>query len=191
MSARELVAGEVCMFDVIEWVKGKAIDIAPLLKVTSDDEEQEEEQENVAEVVVVDEVKEISRVVKAVRTMAAEAPRRAYTGPVIQHGEPITDRKSVFVGHLARVRSAQEVRQVLDELLSDKKIAKAAHNIVAWRVTDADTGSTEQVQLDSPMQSSAFLVLQSAYFLLLPAHVGLDHLYLPLSVPAYVCLITG
>jgi hypothetical protein len=181
VSARELVAGEVCMFEVIEWVKGKARDAAPLLKVAVAEEEehvQEEEEgdeeEVVQEVMAVKEAKEVARVVKAVRTMALDPPLLTYTGPSIQHGEAITDRKSVFVGHLARVRSKEEVREVLDELLSDKKIAKAAHNIVAWRVTDESTGGTEQVQQ-----------LPASVYLCLPLSASVC-LCLPLS--SFICL---
>jgi hypothetical protein len=41
--------------------------------------------------------------------------------------DPITDRKSVFIGHACRIKSPAEVSQVVDFLLSDRKIAKAAH----------------------------------------------------------------
>lgn len=45
--------------------------------------------------------------------------------PPIYSCEPIIDRKSVFVGHAARVNSHDQVKAVIDTLLSNNKIAKA------------------------------------------------------------------
>ena len=47
--------------------------------------------------------------------------------------EPIVDRKSVFIGHAVAVSEPSQVRPALDWLLSDPKIAKAAHNMWAYR----------------------------------------------------------
>ena len=41
--------------------------------------------------------------------------------------EPIIDRKSVFVGHACTIQYPSDVSQVVEFLLSDKKVAKAAH----------------------------------------------------------------
>lgn len=57
------------------------------------------------------------------------------TGLTIISSEPIVDRKSTFVGHAIRVTDEREVPLVIHELLSDKKIAKAAHPaIFAYRI---------------------------------------------------------
>eukprot|EP00741_Cyanophora_paradoxa_P025356 tig00000367_g24475.t1 len=53
--------------------------------------------------------------------------------PPIHTGDPITDRKSKFVAHVAAVHSDDEVRAVIAKLYEDKKIANATHNIAAWR----------------------------------------------------------
>ncbi|KAK4050063.1 hypothetical protein OIO90_005253 [Microbotryomycetes sp. JL221] len=58
--------------------------------------------------------------------------------PQIFSTQPIIERKSVFVGHAAQVKSLAEVQSVLSTLLSDKKIAKATHNISAFRFTSLD-----------------------------------------------------
>ncbi|KDE08724.1 hypothetical protein MVLG_01179 [Microbotryum lychnidis-dioicae p1A1 Lamole] len=63
----------------------------------------------------------------------------ASDGIKIWSSDPLVHRKSVFVGHAARVRSQAEVDQVMSELLSDKKIAKASHNITAFRYHDSET----------------------------------------------------
>jgi len=47
--------------------------------------------------------------------------------------EPIVDRKSVFVGHAVALADPSQVRPALDWLLSDPKIARAAHNMWAYR----------------------------------------------------------
>lgn len=57
--------------------------------------------------------------------------------PVIHHGEPLTDRKSTFQAHVAEATTVEQVSIVLHELKSNRKIATATHNIVAYRIHDA------------------------------------------------------
>jgi len=48
--------------------------------------------------------------------------------------EPILDRKSAFVGRACRISDPAQVPQILTFLMSDRRIAKAAHPIInAWR----------------------------------------------------------
>ncbi|KAI5124843.1 hypothetical protein M0805_007277 [Coniferiporia weirii] len=50
--------------------------------------------------------------------------------------EPIVDRKSVFIGRACRLSHPSQVPLVLSHLMSDKRIARAAHPIInAWRCT--------------------------------------------------------
>lgn len=65
------------------------------------------------------------------------------TKPTIYHGEPVIDRRSVFQAHLAGIDCVELVKDVLDELKANKKIASATHNIVAYRIT-AGTHSVMQ-----------------------------------------------
>ena len=44
--------------------------------------------------------------------------------------DPITDRKSTFIGHCALITSTDQVPLILSYLMQDKKIAKASHNIM-------------------------------------------------------------
>jgi hypothetical protein len=47
----------------------------------------------------------------------------------------VTEKKSVFVARTAAVTSVDQAKQYLAHLLlTDKKVAKATHNITAWRV---------------------------------------------------------
>lgn len=48
---------------------------------------------------------------------------------------PISEKKSVFVARSARVSSPKQAKEFLVHLLAtDKKAAKATHNITAWRI---------------------------------------------------------
>ena len=56
------------------------------------------------------------------------------TPPVeIFHGEPITERHSVFQSHMAFVSSMDEVLSFRNAISTDKKYARATHNIFAYR----------------------------------------------------------
>nr|CAB3256107.1 protein IMPACT-like [Phallusia mammillata] len=63
----------------------------------------------------------------------------AYEGSTIYHGDPITDRKSTFQGHVVKVTEALQVKTVLNELLTNRKIANATHNILAYRIYNEKT----------------------------------------------------
>ncbi|KAF9923350.1 hypothetical protein FBU30_006566 [Linnemannia zychae] len=53
----------------------------------------------------------------------------------IRSGAPIVDRKSVFIAHLAPIRQAGEVPWMIQQLKEEnKKVIKATHNIMAYRV---------------------------------------------------------
>nr|XP_058896910.1 protein IMPACT isoform X3 [Kogia breviceps] len=54
--------------------------------------------------------------------------------PPIDHGIPITDRRSTFQAHLAPVVCPKQVKMVLAKLYENKKISSATHNIYAYRV---------------------------------------------------------
>ena len=56
------------------------------------------------------------------------------TCPDILTGDVLEDRKSVFQGHTACVKSPEEVKSVLNKLYTNKKIAQATHNIYAYRI---------------------------------------------------------
>lgn len=53
--------------------------------------------------------------------------------------EVVTEKKSIFVARAAFVESAEQAKSYLSHLLaSDKKVAKATHNITAWRIRRDD-----------------------------------------------------
>ncbi|KAJ8042007.1 Protein IMPACT-B [Holothuria leucospilota] len=62
--------------------------------------------------------------------------------PEILHGEPFTDRKSTFQGHIAfPVTCVQQVKSVVRKLYENRKIANATHNIMAYRIEVPSTGA--------------------------------------------------
>jgi hypothetical protein len=102
--------GEVCLFDVIEDLTNtfKAEDEAPGDGVESAPEE-------------------IEVVEEAHSDLGPEPPWVL--------SEPFTEKKSVFVARVASVTSPDQAKQYLYHLVStDKKVAKASHNITAWRI---------------------------------------------------------
>ncbi|CAJ0956302.1 unnamed protein product, partial [Mesorhabditis belari] len=62
--------------------------------------------------------------------------------PQIFSGETFSDRKSVFQAHVARVRSKNEVDLVMAKLKENNKVARATHNILAWRCEEIKNGRT-------------------------------------------------
>ena len=57
--------------------------------------------------------------------------------PEIISGETIIDRKSIFQGHIAYVETEEEVRKVILKLKENRKIARATHNIMAYRIASS------------------------------------------------------
>jgi len=61
-------------------------------------------------------------------------PVKLPPGVQIYEAEPITDRKSVFVGRACRIQHPSEVSAILSHLVSDRRISRATHPIInAWR----------------------------------------------------------
>lgn len=63
----------------------------------------------------------------------------------IKHGEVFSDRKSHFQAHVAVVHNKSEVDQVLRILKSNTKIARATHNIYAYRYSQLKAGKSFHV----------------------------------------------
>eukprot|EP00070_Physeter_catodon_P007460 XP_007116064.1 protein IMPACT isoform X5 [Physeter catodon] len=72
--------------------------------------------------------------VKALDFDVSENPTEIEELPPIDHGIPITDRRSTFQAHLAPVVCPKQVKMVLAKLYENKKISSATHNIYAYRV---------------------------------------------------------
>ncbi|KAI0705758.1 UPF0029-domain-containing protein [Cerioporus squamosus] len=134
--AVEWTPGAECVFDGLEWVKERCTEwlgermsekkVGELLR--GDERHGSEAGENGH----VQEETESgnSKVARAVPDIPAEMP----PGIIIVEAEPILDRKSAFVGRACRITDPSQVPLILAHLLSDRKIARAAHPIInAWR----------------------------------------------------------
>ncbi|EIE20205.1 UPF0029-domain-containing protein [Coccomyxa subellipsoidea C-169] len=85
----------------------------------------------------------------------AEAERRAQeTWDIIKSAEPFTERKSTFQAHLAPVRSMHDVEAVMSALLTNNKVQRATHNIMAYRIHVPDS-NTHLQDFDDDGESAA------------------------------------
>lgn len=78
---------------------------------------------------------------KKERKIPATQPVDPFEGWIMS--EPVTDRKSTFIAHVAKVTSLEEAETKMYQLLSDRKIGKASHNMTAWRIKNTN-GTTIQ-----------------------------------------------
>ncbi|KAI0737786.1 UPF0029-domain-containing protein [Daedaleopsis nitida] len=132
--AVEWTAGSECVFDGLEWVKerctewlGERMSEKKVGEVLREDERARGQQEQRG----LDEHQEgTRREPRQVPDVAAEMP----PGIDIVEAEPIQDRKSAFVARACRITDPSQVPLILAHLMSDRKIARAAHPIInAWR----------------------------------------------------------
>jgi hypothetical protein len=66
--------------------------------------------------------------------LVRDRDREARLLPLIYHGTTLTDRKSTFQGHACPVQSVEDVRSFLAILMDDRKIERALHNMLAYRI---------------------------------------------------------
>lgn len=83
--------------------------------------------------------------------------------------EPLVDRRSVFVAHVAEVHSPSQVRAVIAKLLENKKVAKATHNIMAYRI-EMEDGRMLQDNDDDGETAAGGTLFEKASFFLSAAH---------------------
>jgi hypothetical protein len=67
---------------------------------------------------------------------------------VFHSSQPLTDRKSVFIAHLATVDNPLQVEQLLDQLKLNSKIRKATHNMWAYRILNSVGGISKDCDDD-------------------------------------------
>lgn len=122
--AEVYIPGAPCIFDLIEEADQRLHDLG--LDQSSKDEEQQATQENS-------------------QPSNTNASGNSSDGPqpLDELGDPppwtlsdvVMEKKSVFVARAAAVTSIDQAKQYLGHLLAtDKKVAKATHNITAWRI---------------------------------------------------------
>ena len=85
---------------------------------------------------------------------------------------PVVVIKSTFVAHVAQLRELEDVSRFLDILYSDPRIARATHNIRAWRLGNAadndddgeDAAGGRLAQLLELMRAENVMVVVSRWF---------------------------
>ncbi len=142
--------GETCLFELVSWLcesdfserahgdteghDGFDGDYGDDEDGDFGDDEEEEEDED-------DGISLSASVLDFAAGVALSEEELGMEGVSIIHGTPIIERKSVFQAHLARVRSVAEVNAVVRCLVANPRIARATHNIRAYRFTDPSTGA--------------------------------------------------
>ncbi|GAA6061437.1 hypothetical protein JCM10212_002018 [Sporobolomyces blumeae] len=56
--------------------------------------------------------------------------------------EPVKEKRSTFVGHAARVSTIDEATLALQRVLALKRVSKASHNIVAYRISSSPSSTS-------------------------------------------------
>ncbi|KAI0684387.1 ribosomal protein S5 domain 2-type protein [Earliella scabrosa] len=135
--AVEWTPGTECVFDGLEWVKerctewlGERMSEKKVGEVLREDEKTRAHEEHGADGEHESHGSESARQPRPDPAVQAEMP----PGITIVEAEPIQDRKSAFVGRACRISDPSQVPVILAHLMSDRKIARAAHPVInAWR----------------------------------------------------------
>ncbi|KAI0328219.1 UPF0029-domain-containing protein [Cubamyces sp. BRFM 1775] len=135
--AVEWTPDSVCVFDGLEWVKercaewlGERMSEKKIGELMREDEKARPSGVNEDNVSPEGEGKRSARSGQEPPDIPATIP----PGITITEAEPILDRKSAFVGRACRITDPSQVPLILAHLMSDRRIARAAHPIInAWR----------------------------------------------------------
>ncbi len=123
-------AGEVVLFSWCEWLK-EELKLLPITHTTAT--EQEEAADGGDDSSSDDDAAAANSASSSSLTPQAAARQH---GLELIHGVPLTERKSTFQAHVARITTEEEARTILECLLLDRKIQRATHNMYAFRVFD-------------------------------------------------------
>ncbi|KAI0355514.1 UPF0029-domain-containing protein [Trametes cingulata] len=135
--AVEWTPDSVCVFDGLEWVKercaewlGERMSEKKAGELMREDEKGRVGDAHNDQKAAEDEGKRSSRAAREPPDIPTEMP----PGISIVEAEPILDRKSAFVGRACRITDPSQVPVILAHLMSDRRIARAAHPVInAWR----------------------------------------------------------
>lgn len=128
--------GQVCLYEWIEKVRDKYAS-SELGVAQADAEIINSDGEAIAAQVRLQHFDFVSQTLRPrVRTaqLVRDVKRESVIAPLIVHGTLIVDRKSTFIAHACRVKSVDDVRSFLALLLDDRKIERAIHNMLAYRI---------------------------------------------------------
>ncbi|ETM38642.1 hypothetical protein, variant 1 [Phytophthora nicotianae] len=134
----ERSSGQVCLYEWIEDVREKYANAE--LDSAQVDANEDSDEEGIAGPVRLDTVEyfesDSQTLRPRVRTaqLVRDVEREAKIAPLIVHGTAIVDRKSTFIAHACHVKCVEDVRSFLALLLDDRKIERAIHNMLAYRI---------------------------------------------------------
>lgn len=143
-SARKIIkrvfqTGQPCMFDLLE----------ELQNILDDNEDSEKQSKAVGDALCNIDSDSVS-------AEGAARTQPLYTEPQFSVSEAVTEKKSVFVARAAKVKSPGEARFCIDYLKNtDKKAAKATHNMTAWRIRNEPFSDVVQHDCDDDGEAAA------------------------------------
>ncbi|KAJ5602564.1 hypothetical protein N7537_005520 [Penicillium hordei] len=124
-------AGAVCLFDVIS----EAVDVFPELSIGRDDVGDSSTQTPIIDA---------STATDAFETLSLRDAFGLDAPPEWILSDVVSEKKSVFVGRVARVTCLAQAQAFIDHLTAtDRKVAAATHNISAWRIRQKKAGDGE------------------------------------------------
>lgn len=130
--AESFVAGQVCLYDVIEEVIARY-----------EAQKEEGEQEARSQDVLSGQVDEDNSNTQVVSPQDASSLTAAFPEPQWIISSPLTELKSTFIAHACVVTSPAHATHALSSLLSSsKKLSTATHNITAYRIKPSLSSSS-------------------------------------------------
>lgn len=133
------VADSVCVFDGLEWVKEHCVKWYETKKSEQVAGELLREDERHQHALVADHEIDEAKIKRNVAELETDDQIQTNflgipKGVEMFVAEPISDRKSAFVGRAFRISNPSQIPGILAYLMSDRRISRAAHPIInAWR----------------------------------------------------------
>lgn len=110
-------------------------------------------------------IEHIIQHLQSLKTSSKTAPIQQHPAPCtnmhIWHGDPVTDKKSVFQAHAANVHSMNDIPNLLSLLSEGRKGASATHLTWACRFTDGHTNMTTREEMDDDGEKGAGKIVLS------------------------------
>uniref|UniRef100_M4C2G4 Impact N-terminal domain-containing protein n=1 Tax=Hyaloperonospora arabidopsidis (strain Emoy2) TaxID=559515 RepID=M4C2G4_HYAAE len=130
----ERSSGQACLYEWIEDVREKYVTADRMVTNGGGEEEVTAPTNSDAVMHVEADLQKTLRPCVRTAHLVRDVEREAMLAPLIVHGTPIIDRKSTFIAHACPVKCVEDVRSFVALLLDDRKIERAIHNMLAYRI---------------------------------------------------------
>lgn len=131
---------EPCLYDLVEYLQNEVETVQAFTAPTDTAQDQEaptKDTDNLSSINSTD-------------TLISVSPPPWHLSP------PTTEKRSIFIARAARVTSPHQATTYLQHLLhTDKKVAKATHNMTAWRMRDAANPAVTYQDCDDDGETAA------------------------------------